>query len=188
MKGTDRRNRRAGLVLEARCTGGKTFYLRYHDQHGRRRQHKICAYGDLSVEKVRKEAQRLRSEVVLGGDPSAKKEGKKAVPAYAALGEQHLAHAKTYQRSYNTTEMYMRRHIVPRWGKLRLTEIHQQDVAKRLAEKAGEGFAPATVEKIRATFGRSFELASRWSIPGGEKNPTRGIPRDRRWIVWVRGK
>ena len=46
-----------------------------------------------------------------------------------------------------------------------------------LADKAAEGLAPATVEKIRVTFGRSFELALRWNVPGVERNPTRGIPR-----------
>lgn len=166
-----------GLTLEVRSTGGKTFYLRYQDQHGRQRQHKIAAFGDLSVEKVRKEAQRLRSEVTLGGDPAAEKQTTKGIATYAALAEQHLAHAKTYQRSYDTTEMYMRRHIVPRWGKHRLSEIHAQDVAKWLAEKSGEGLAPATVEKMRVIFGRSFELATEWGMPGVTRNPTRGIKR-----------
>lgn len=166
-----------GLVLEVRSTGGRTFYLRYQDAHGRQRQHKICAYGDLTVDKVRKEAQRLRSEVVLGGDPAAKKADVKAIPTYAELATRHLAHAKTYQRSYDTTEMYMRRHILPHWGKLRLSEIHQPDVAQWLASKSAEGLAPATVEKIRVIFGRSFELAIEWDVPGATRNPTHGIKR-----------
>jgi integrase len=166
-----------GFVLEARAGGGKTYALRYFDQSGRQRQHKIGRFEDISFDKARKTAKRLRSEVVLGGDPAGKKEEKRAIPTFAALAEQHLAHAKTYQRSYTTTEMYMLRHIVPRWGKLRLNEIQQQDVAKWLAEKAEEGLAPATVEKIRVIFSRSFELGSRWSIPGCVKNPVKGIPR-----------
>ncbi|GAA0728983.1 site-specific integrase [Sphingomonas japonica] len=166
-----------GLVLEVRASGGKTFYLRYQDQHGRQRQHKICALGDLTVDKVRREAQRLRSEVVLGGDPAAAKADIKAIPTYAELAVQHLANAKSYQRSYETTEMYVRLHILPRWGKHRLSDIHQRDVALWLADKTAEGLAPATVEKIRVIFGRSFELAARWDIPGVSKNPTRGIPR-----------
>jgi integrase len=166
-----------GLVLEVRSTGGRTFYFRYQDQHGRQRQHKICTFGDLTIDKVRKEAQRLRSEVVLGGDPAGKKEEKKAIPTYGVFADQHLAHAKTYQRSYDTTEMYMRRHIKPRWGKLLLSEITQQDVAKWLSEKSGEGLAPATVEKIRVILGRSFELALEWNVPGVTRNPTHGIKR-----------
>lgn len=166
-----------GFVLETRQSGGKTYYIRYLDQHGRQRQHKIGKVEDLSFDKAKKEAQRLRSEVTLGGDPADKKAEKKTVPAYAQLAQQHLDHAKTYQRSYDTTEMYIRNHIIPRWGKLRLTEIHQQDIAKWLAQKGEEGLAPATVEKIRTIFGRSFELALQWDIPGLLKNPVRGIPR-----------
>lgn len=166
-----------GLVLEVRPNGGKTFYLRYQDQHGRQRQHKICAYGDLSLDKVRKEAQRLRSEVVLGGSPAADKAEKKAIPTYGELAQKHLDYAKTYQRSYDTTEMYVRRHILPKWKAKYLSEITQPDVAKWLADKAEEGLAPATVEKVRIIFNRSFELALRWNMAGVTKNPVKGIPR-----------
>jgi len=168
-----------GLCLEVRSTGGRTWYLRYQDRHGKQRQHKIGRWEDLGWEQVRKTARRLRSEVVLGGDPAEKKAAIKAVPTYAELAEKHLDHAKTYQRSYSTTEMYVRRHILPKWAKKRLTDIAQPDVAKWLADKSEEGLRPATVEKIRVIFGRSFELAMRWGIPGAESNPVRGIPRRR---------
>lgn len=133
-------------------------------------------FSDITFDQARKEAKRLRSEITLGGDPAASKEQRQAVPTYAELAAQHLAHAKTYQRSYATTEMYVRRHIVPRWGKLRLTDIRQQDVAQWLSEKAASGLAPATVEKIRVILHRSFELANLWSIPGGDRNPSAASP------------
>lgn len=166
-----------GFVLEVRANDGKTYALRYQDEHGRQRQHKIASYGDITFDKAKKEAQRLRSQVTLGGDPMGEKQEKKAVPLYADLAKQHLAHAKTYQRSYDTTAMYMNNHIVPKWGKSRLTDITTQAVAKWLAEKGEEGLAPATVEKIRVIFGRSFELARQWEMAGSEKNPARGVPR-----------
>ena len=166
-----------GLVMELRASGTATFFLRYQDAHGRQRQHKIAARGDLSVDKVRKEAQRLRSEITLGGDPAVVKADKKAIPTYSDLAQKHLQFAKGYQRSYDTTEMYVRRHILPHWGKKYVSEIDQPGVAKWLAEKAAEGLAPATVEKIRIIFNRSFELALRWNIAGVVKNPVKGIPR-----------
>jgi integrase len=166
-----------GFCLEVRSSGGKTYYMRYQDAHDRQRQHKIGGYGDITFEQARKEAKRLRSDITLGGDPASAKKQVQAVPTYGELAAQHLAHAKTYQRSYDTTEMYVRRHILPRWGKLRLTEIRQQDVAQWLAEKTGEGLAPATVEKIRVIFGRSWELGIEWGTPGATRNPTHGIKR-----------
>ena len=48
-----------------------------------------------------------------------------------------------------------------------------------LAEKADEGLAPAPVEKVRIVLGRSFALALRWGIPGGEINPVQAVPRRR---------
>jgi len=168
---------KTGFVLEVRSSGGKTFYMRYQDAHNRQRQHRIGAFGDISFEQARKEAKRLRSEITLGGNPAASKEELRSVPTYAELAAQHLAHAKTYQRSYGTTEGYVRLHILPRWGKVRLTEIRQRDVALWLAEKAASGLAPATVEKIRVTFGRSFSLALTWGTPGVIRNPIVGIRR-----------
>lgn len=166
-----------GFVLEVRSSGGRSYYLRYQDAHGGQKQHRIAAYGDVTFDKARKEAQRLRSEVVLGGNPAEKKAERKAIPTYAELAQKHLDYAKTYQRSYSTTEGYVRRHILPTWGKKHLSDITQPDVANWLADKAREELAPATVEKIRVIFNRSFELALRWNIPGVVRNPVTAIPR-----------
>lgn len=166
-----------GFVLECRSSGGKTYALRYLDAAGRQKQYKIGRFEDVSFAAAKKAAQRLRSDVVMGGDPGAKKAQAKAIPLYAELAAMHLADAQLHQRSYATTEMYVRRHILPKWGKVRLTDIDTRAVAHWLGDKRAEGLAPATVEKIRVIFGRSFELGLRWSIPGAEKNPTRGVTR-----------
>lgn len=166
-----------GLVLEVRASGGKTFWLRYSRGPKEQKAIKIAVYGDLSVDKVRKEAQRLRSQVVLGNDPAADKAEKRAVIRYADLADQHLDYARSYQRSAANVERIMRLHLKPRWGKLRLDEITQPAIAIWLAEKAEEGLAPATVEKVRVTLNRSFELALRWNLPGVTRNPVKGIPR-----------
>ncbi|QXQ06831.1 tyrosine-type recombinase/integrase [Sphingosinicellaceae bacterium] len=168
-----------GFVLEVRSGGGKTYALRFIDEAGRQRQHKIGAYADITFDQARKAAKRLRSEVVLGGNPAADKEVRKAIPTYATLAAQHIAYAKTYQRRPGNTEAVLRLHIVPRWGKLRLDEIKTQDISRWFAEKAEEGLAPATVEKIRVTFSRSLELARQWGLPGAEINPVRNVPRRR---------
>jgi integrase len=165
-----------GFVLECRASGGKTYYLSYNE--GRtRKTHKIAAYGDITFAAARKRAMELRAQFVLGEDPAEKKEAR-AVPLYAELAKQHLKEAET-TRSYASTEMCMRRHILRRWGKVKLTDIHQRDVSQWLAEKRASGLAPATVEKFRAIFGRSFELGRRWEVPGADKNPVRGVVKPR---------
>lgn len=169
----------SGFVLEVRSTGGKTYYLRYFDSGGRQRQHKIGGWADITFDQARKAAKRLRSEVVLGGNPAGEKEERKAIPTYASLAEQHLAFAQAHLKSHSSTEINLRCHLVPRWGKLRLNEITPQDISKWLVEKAAEGLKPATIEKIRVLFGRSFELGRKWGLLGCENNPVRSVPRSR---------
>ncbi|MFN9833182.1 MAG: tyrosine-type recombinase/integrase [Phenylobacterium sp.] len=166
-----------GFVLECRASGGRTYYLRYQDQGGRQKQFKIGRYQDVRFADAKKRALQLRSEVVMGGDPGATKALVKSIPLYSELAAMHLADAKLHQRSYADTEMYVRRHILPKWGRTRLTDINSRSVAQWLSDKQASGLAPATVEKIRVIFGRSFVLGSRWDVPGCDRNPTRGVPR-----------
>lgn len=165
-----------GLVLEVRCTGGKTLYLRYQDQAGRQKQYKIGRCEDVSFAAAQKKAQQLRSEVVMGGDPGAKKALVKSIPLYGELATKHLDFIKN-QKSYASVEMCMRVHIIPKWGKTRLTDMNSRSLAQWLNEKQGKGLAPASVEKLRVILGRSFVLGASWDIPGTERNPSRGIPR-----------
>lgn len=166
-----------GFVLECRASGSKTYYLRYVGEAGDQHSYKLARYEDAPFAQVRDLAKKLRADVVLGGSPSAKKKERKAVPFYKVVADQHLTHAKHTLRRPENTEVNLRLHIVPRWGNVRLTEIKPQDISKWLAEKAARGLKPATVEKIRVVFSRSFELARQWNIPGGEHNPVRGSPR-----------
>ena len=167
-----------GFVLECRSTGGRTYYLRYSDAHGALRQRKIGRWEDVPFAKAKAMAQRLRAEVVMGGDPAADKAKRRATPLYAELAAQHLADAKLHQRRPENTERILRVHLVPRWGMVRVSEIDRRAVAQWLAEKRAGGLAPATVEKIRVVLGRSFELGASWEVPGCDRpNPARGLPR-----------
>ncbi len=166
-----------GFVLECRASGGKTFLLRYFNAYDKQCQRKIGALGDITFDQAKKLAKRLRSEVVLGGDPAAQKAEKKAIPTYDALADQHYDYIKTYQKNPGNTEAIMRVHLRPKWGKKRLDEIKSQEIAKWLAELRQSGKAPATIEKIRIVFNRSFELALKWGTAGVKLNPVRGIPR-----------
>ena len=114
-------------------------------------------------------------DVVLGGDPLAAKQTKRSIVLYSELAEQHIAHAKTYQRSWWSTEGLLKKHVIPRFGRMRLDEITSQDVAKFLADKASEGLSPSSCAKLRVLLGRSYQLALEWRMAGAELNPARGV-------------
>ncbi len=166
-----------GFVLECRRSGGRTYYLRYADAAGRQKQYKIGRVEDVTFAAAKKQAQRLRSEVVMGGDPGAAKADAKAIPLYRDLAAMHLADAKLHLKSYATMEACMRNHLLPKWGKMRLTDITNRGVSQWLADKRAAGSSPATVEKMRVILGRSYVLGQRWEVPGTVRNPTRGIAR-----------
>ncbi len=165
-----------GFCLECRPTGS-TYTFRYQNEYGQLKQRRIARYGDITFAEAQKIARKWRAEVVMGGDPAAQKAEKKAIADYDALADQHYDFIKTYSKNPANTEAILRLHIRPKWGKKRLDEIKTQDVARWLADLRQSGKAPATVEKIRITFNRSFELALKWGTPGVRINPVRGIPR-----------
>lgn len=166
-----------GFVLEVRESGGKTYYLKYRDQTDRLRQHKIGRYQDISFAVAKQAALKLRSKVVMGGDPRAEKEAAKAIPFYREVAAAYLQQAKLHHRSFETNAGYLRNHVLPRWGNVRLTEIRSQAVAQWLADKRAGGLAPATVEKIRVIFGRSFVVGHQAGLPGCDPSPVRSVPR-----------
>lgn len=166
-----------GFVLEVRASGGKTYALRYTDAGGRQRQHKIGTFGMITTDQARKAAAKLRAEVELGGNPQATKQEKRAIPLYSELAKLHLEHAKAYIKSHACTEMTLRKHIGPRWNRVAINEIKTQDISKWLGDKLSSGLAPSSVERIRMTLNRSFELAGKWGIPGAEINPVKNVTR-----------
>ena len=131
-----------GFSLEVRASGGKTYYLRYFDRSGRQRQLKLGGVADCTFAQALKAARRVRSEVVLGGDPLQAKQDTKSVPVFATLAAQVMEYARTYQRRPENTESIIRLHLLPRWGRHRLDEITSQDLSKWLAEKLESGLAP----------------------------------------------
>ena len=164
-----------GFGLECRASGSKSYFQRYHDPNGKQRQVTIAGYGEVTFDQARKMAQKIRSEAVLGGDPAGKTEKVKAVILYRELADMHLAHAASHHRS-DGAQRILRNHVIPRFGKLRLDEIKQQDITRWLAEKRQGGMAPASIAKIRTTLSKSFELARQWELFDG--NPTRHCPKE----------
>lgn len=166
-----------GFVAEIRAGGGATYALRYRDEHGSQKQYRIGNVNDLSFDRAKREAVKLRSRVVVGDDPAIEKKQKRSVPTFAELAIKYLAHVRTYQRDPATAERHMRLRLVKRWGKMRLTEIHQTDVAEWFGELAAQELKPATIERTRVIFSHAFKLAKQWGIHGAETNPIVGIAR-----------
>ena len=165
-----------GLMLEIRASGGKTWYLRYRDTHGKQRQFRIADYQDLSLEQVRKRTMELRGQIAIGEDPREIKQVLRAMPTLKDfVYDRYLPFVKGYKRSWKTDESLLRNHIIPRLGKLHLDEIQRQDIIAMHHERLACGAAPGSANRLLIMTRYIFNLALRWDVPGITKNPSAGI-------------
>lgn len=165
-----------GFTLACHASGTKSYEFRYQDAYGKLRQRRIAPYGDLTFTEAQKIAKKWRAEVIMGGDPAAQKAEKKAVPTYSELAAFHLDHSRLHLRRPENVERIIRVHLLPRFGRERADAITSQMVSSWLAEKR-KTLAPATVEKLKVTLGRSFQLAIKQGLI--TSSPVQGIPREK---------
>ena len=166
-----------GFILEVRKTGGKTYALRYTDPHGRQCQHKIGDSKSISFDKARNAAQKLRSRVVLGENPSEERRTIRAVPTLATFSaDRYMPFVKGYKRSWASDDAYLRHHILPKLGALHLDEISHQAVIEMHHAMRANGYAMGTANRMLILLRYMFNLAKKWKIAGAENNPTAGVP------------
>jgi integrase len=165
-----------GFIVEIRSTGGKTYYLRYRDAHGKQKQYKIGDTKSLTFEQARNAAQTIRAKVVLGDDPSAEKAAlKKVMTLEEFVDERYMPYVKGYKRSWETDESVWRNHLLPEFGKFRLDEITQQFVMNFHHAMKAKGYAAATSNRIIVMLRYIFNLAKKWEMEGAAKNPATGV-------------
>jgi integrase len=164
-----------GLVLEVRASGSKTLAYRFRDDHGRQRQVKIANAGDIPPSEARKIAQRLKAEAITGRNPAQERKEKRRVPTVAELSVRYLEYARTYKRSHDIDERYLRLHLLPRFGRLHLDQLDQTEIMDWLASKVAAGYAQATVNRWQVILSHMMRLAKKWGLPGAERNPLEGV-------------
>ncbi len=164
-------NEITGFILEVRSTGGKTYYVRYRDSHGKQRQVKIGDAKSVSFDKARQAAERLRSRVVLGDSPIEDKKTLRSVPTLATFADTYIEHVKRTRRNYESSLGFLRMHVLPRFGSLHLDQITTAAIADAHQELLDKGYALATSNKLPVILKIIFNLAKRLKVPGAEANP-----------------
>ena len=115
-----------GFTLEVRISGGKTYYLRYRDDYQRQRQHKIGDAQSISFDKARAAAERLRSRVVLGEDPTEAKKIKRSIPTIAEFyRDVYLPYLQSYRRNMGSDFSFHHTHLLPSTSHLHLVSKHK---------------------------------------------------------------
>lgn len=84
----------------------------------------------------------------------------------AVFLESWLAVARTSVRlsTYGSYQMYVRRHIAPKLGTIRVARLTATDVQTFYAEKLSEGLSPTTVVQMHRILHRSLKQALGWGL------------------------
>src|SRR3569832_685052 len=87
-----------GIMLDDRCSGGKTYYQRYTDERGRERQFKIGPADVVSLAAARRKARSTAAEALIGTDPQERCSLLRVIPTLAELvRDRYLPHVKSYK-------------------------------------------------------------------------------------------
>jgi integrase len=158
-----------GLVLRVQPSGQRAFKFVYSFR-GRPRWFHI---GDIGLSDARRIAARLRLAVAEGKDPVADRRAERSAGTFAELVDRYVEqHAKRKNGSWRQADYLVRRHLLPRWGKLQAKSISRGDV-KHVFSKIE---APIVANQVLAAASAIFT----WAVNEEEVavNPVRGIERN----------
>ena len=166
-----------GLVLEARKSGGKTYYLRYTNDRGKQRQYRIGNATVLLLGQARTKCRTTLNQIAIGQDPCEVKAQTRLVPTFASfIEDQYLPYVKSYKRSWDTDVSLLKNHLLPRFSAKYMDEITRQDIVKMHSERKASGAAAGSANRLLIMMRYIFNLAVRWEVPGIKTNPTKGVP------------
>ncbi|WP_315763863.1 tyrosine-type recombinase/integrase [Sphingomonas sp. Y38-1Y] len=163
------------FIVEVHRSGTKTYAYKYRDPSGTQRQFKIANVSQLTFAEAKKEAIRVQSRVVVGKSPQEERKVARTVPTVSQLSDRYLEYVRSYKKSADIDERYLRLHLLPRFGKQRINQLDRVEVMEWLAGKVKEGYAQATVNRWQVIFGHMLRMAKVWGIAGSEVNPLDGL-------------
>lgn len=166
-----------GLYLEVRCSGTRTFYLRYTDKRGKVKSLKISNNNDLSLKEVRVIAESNRADVAKGLDPVEEKKKLRSTIKFRELVQEHyLPYAKAYKKSWAHDLSNLNNHILPILGDLYVDQVRPKHVLMVVRERVEKGGAPGSANLSLCLIRYIFNLAiDRWGLQGIDKNPAKHI-------------
>jgi integrase len=157
-----------GLCVEARSTGGRTYYLSYRNEQGKQRLRKLANADDVSPTQARRLCEQARAQIIMG-ETNTKPVPKTTTDEF--FYDSYLPYVKTYKRSWDTDLSIYRTHIGPAVGKKALAEVGYEDVVRFMALASTKN-KPSSLYRIYVLARYMFNLALRWETVGVEQNPT----------------
>ncbi|MEP1539179.1 MAG: tyrosine-type recombinase/integrase [Paracoccaceae bacterium] len=161
--------------IRIKPNGSKSYIIQYRNRNtGRSRRMTIGQHGPLfTLNQAREIARGLLSDAARGADPVAEKKAMRAAPTMSELADRYLLeHAipKKRANSIRNDRSMLDRHILPKIGKMKVSETRSSDIAKlhnNLVDRTYQA------NRVLALLSKMFSLAIRWELR--PDNPANGI-------------
>jgi integrase len=141
-----------GLAIRVQPTGHKAWKAIY-SLHGRPRWYHIGNAGAVGLSDARKLAAGVMLDVAKGADPQAQRKALRSRGTFEELARRYVdEHAKRHNRSWKQPVALVRKHLLPRWGKLLAASITRTDVKGVFASITAPVVANQTLAAASAIF------------------------------------
>jgi len=168
-----------GLSVRVQPTGHMAWVFLY-SANGRPRWYTIGAIDAIGLADARKMAGEIAFKVTQGHDPCGERKLARDKGTFEELHNRYVdEHAKRRNKSWRQADKLVRRHLIPRWGKLQVTAIARRDVKAAIRTIKAPILANQTLAAASAVFnwGMREEIVTGNPCAQVERNPTKS--RDR---------
>lgn len=140
-----------GLAVLVQPSGHRAFKFVYSIK-GRPRWYHIGTAA-IPVADARGFAADVLRAVVAGKDPAADKKAERGGSTFAELAQAYVErHARKKNKSWAQADALVRKHLIPKWGKLQASAISRGDVKAAMAGIASPGVVNLTLASASAIF------------------------------------
>jgi integrase len=166
----------AGFGVAAFPTGRKVYVVQFR-KDGRTRRIAIGAHGRLTPDEARSEAKKVLGSVEKGADPIKERGAARAVRTFRQVAEDFMTVHAGQKRKPRTVESYrtlLDRHILPKLGDTRLSDLRRSDVS-RLHSAMSK--TPGAANRSLALISAVWNWAARRDEVSFVDNPAKGVDR-----------
>ena len=163
-----------GFGAKVTPAGARIYVLKYRARRAQRWL-VIGRHGDITADKARARAMKLRGVIADGGDPAQARDDRSAEPTIDDLADRYLSeYAEAHKKPSSAAEdrRNLKLHVRPELGSLKAGEITRQDVLK-LHHKMRD--TPGAANRVVALLSKMMVLAEEWGIRPEGSNPCRRV-------------
>jgi integrase len=141
-----------GLVIQMQPSGVASWKVIY-SRHSKPRWYHIGRADAIGLADARKQAGKIMVQVAEGKDPAADRRAEHGSGTFAELADRYRdEYAKKNNKSWQQADNLVKKHLLPKWGKLKTTDIDISDVEKMMARITAPIVANQTLAAASAIF------------------------------------